>query len=174
MDNENDTVGDSAEVREDEKRKRKQEIAKWLKEVMDTKGLTKTGWSVAAGMGRSTVARALDMKNPHIPTTLTLIKLANEARVRPPLDLGISPAGIPKTETLHRILAAAMANIQPKLDWTGADLYHVAQAMRYLFLEMSEHPEIEENLESMETAIRMAMRLRESSGSTPSGSENGR
>src|SRR3546814_4997171 len=55
---------------------------------MDAKKLTKTGWSVSAGMGRSTVARALDMDAPHIPTTLTLIKLAKTAGVRPPLDLG--------------------------------------------------------------------------------------
>ncbi|WP_257556468.1 hypothetical protein [Sphingobium sp. CFD-2] len=154
-----ETLGELAEVQEREKRRRKQEIARWLLEVMEAKNLNKTGWSVAAGMGRSTVARALDMDNPHIPTTLTLIKLANTARVRPPLDLGISPAGVPKSETLYRVLVAAMLSIQPNVDWSGPGLRHVAAAMRVLLLELAEHPEMEDSLESLESAVRMAMRL---------------
>ena len=144
------TQGELAEVQEREKRLRKQEIARWLQEVMEAKNLS---------MGRSTVARALDMDNPHIPTTLTLIKLANTARVRPPLDLGISPAGVPKSETLYRVLVAAMLSIQPNVDWSGPSLRHVAAALRVLLLELAEHPEMEDSLESLEGAVRMAMRL---------------
>src|SRR3546814_6858901 len=134
---------------------------------MDAKKLTKTGWSVSAGMGRSTVARALDMDAPHIPTTLTLIKLAKTAGVRPPLDLGASPEGVPKSETLYRVLVAAMLSIQPGIDWSGPALKNVAKSLRYLLLEMADHPEIENNLESLETAIRMALRLPDDAGDTP-------
>lgn len=151
--------GDLAEVQEREKRERKQEIANWLKEVMEAQGLSKTGWAVAANMGRSTVARALDLNNPHILTTLSLIKLAKTARVRPPLDLGASPAGVPKSETLYRVLVAAMLSIQPNVDWSGPGLRHVAEALRVLLLELAEHPELEDGLESLESAVRMAMRL---------------
>src|SRR3546814_12415925 len=90
MSNDNENERDIAEVQESEKRQRKLEIAKWLQDVMDAKKLTTTGWSVSAGMGRSTVARALAMDAPHIPTTLTLIKLAKTAGVHPPLGLGAS------------------------------------------------------------------------------------
>src|SRR3546814_8592647 len=107
MSNDNENERDIAEVQESEKRQRKLEIAKWLQDVMDAKKLTKTGWSVSAGMGRSTVARALDMDAPHIPTTLTLIKLAKTAGVRPPFDLGAYPEGVPKSETLYRVIVAA-------------------------------------------------------------------
>src|SRR3546814_17638463 len=131
---------------------------------MDAKKLTKRGWSVSAGMGLSTVARALDMDAPHIPTTLTLTKLAKTAGVRPPLDLGASPEGVPKSETLYRVLAAAMLSIQPGIDWFGPELKNVAKSLSYLLMEMADHPEIEDNLESLETAIRMALRLPDEDG----------
>lgn len=154
-----ETTGDAIDMRKEEKRRRKQAIARWLQDVMDAKGLSKTGWAVAAGMGRSTVARALDIENEHIPTTMTLIKLANTARVRPPLDLGMSPAGVPKSETLYRILCTGLINVYPNQDWSGVGLRNIAKSLRYILLEMAEHPEMEDSLESLETAIRMALRL---------------
>src|SRR3546814_16331919 len=108
MSNDNENERDIAEVQESEKRQRKLEIAKWLQDVLDAKKLTKTGWSVSAGMGGRTVARALDMDAQHIQNTLTHTKLAQTAGWRQPLVLGQSPESVPKRETVTRVLVAAM------------------------------------------------------------------
>src|SRR3546814_4849261 len=60
-----------------------------------------------------------------------------------------------------------MLSIQPVIDWSGPALKNVAKSLRYLLLEMADHPEIENNLESLETAIRMALRLPDDAGNTP-------
>lgn len=143
----------------DGKKKHQAQIATWIRAVMREKGLRPTEWSLRAGMSRATVTRALDPKYPHVTTTTTLINLARAAGVPPPLDMGAGSYGIPAAPILRNILLIGLAKIAPEIDWQPERVMPLAQAIRLLLLELADHPDILQNPEEMDFAVRLALRL---------------
>lgn len=146
-------------VRESEKREHKRKVAAWVQSVMDAKGLKATPWSVAAGTGRNTVARALDLNYLSIPTTTTLIRLAEAAHVPPPLDLGIATPGIPSALVLGGILEAMIDIIEPKHQMPKEAFKDLGRAVRQTLLELAEEPDAADDLRQAERVARISARL---------------
>ena len=155
----NNKIGD--DVRAKEKREHRREIADWLQGVLDTHPeLKATTWSMAAGVGRNTVSRALSPKYDNILSIITLYKLAKTAGVPPPIHLGIGAPGVPPPIALASIFKGIFSKIMPDRVFSDDFLMALGEALQLSLIEAQETPEIAEDLQAAELVGRMAARRR--------------
>ncbi|ANI79038.1 hypothetical protein [Sphingobium sp. EP60837] len=156
-DENNQNIGE--EVRAKEKKEHRDEIAAWLKGVLDNNtDLKATAWSVAAGLSRSTVSRALNPKYDNILSIVALYKLAKKAGVPTPVHLGIGAPGVPPPIALAAIFRGILSRLTPERTWSEDVLMALGEALQLSLVEAQETPEIAEDLQAAELVGRMAAR----------------
>jgi hypothetical protein len=108
------------------------------------------------------------MENPNLPTTTTLVKLAEAANVPVPLDLVLGVHHIPSPEILAGILTIYLRRVVPDVDWTIETLGPISAALYYTLLELIEDAAAAESLEVAEKIARAVLRQQLDQGQTPS------
>jgi len=165
-DENNDNIGD--EVATKENADHRNEIAAWLRGVMESKpGLKPTNWSIASGVGRNTVGRALNPKYTNILSVSSLYKLAKEAGVPAPVHLGSSVPGVPPAEALAAIFRGILSRLTPDRDWSDDVYMALGEALQISLVELQENPEIADNLGEAETVGRVSTRRLSGRGNNP-------
>lgn len=147
------------DVRAKEKKERRDEIAAWLQSVLaNNPDLKATKWSLDAGLGRSTVSRAMNPKYDNILSIVALYKLAKKAGVPTPVHLGIGAPGVPPPSALAAIFRGILSRLTPERTWPDDVLMALGEALQLSLVEAQETPEIGEDLQAAELVGRMAAR----------------
>lgn len=149
------------DVREKEKKQHRDEIAAWLRSVLDSNpDLKATNWSLNAGLSRSTVSRAISPKYDNILSIVALYKLAKNAGVPAPVHLGAGAPGVPPAIALAAIFRGILSRLTPDRTWSDDVLMALGEALQMSLVEAQETPEIAEDLQAAELVGRMAARRR--------------
>lgn len=152
-------TGIGEDVRAKEKKEHRDEIAAWLKSVLDSNAdLKATNWSIDAGLGRSTVSRAMNPKYDNILSIVALYKLAKKAGVPTPVHLGIGAPGVPPPVALAAIFRGILSRLTPERTWSDDVLMALGEALQLSLVEAQETPEIADDLAAAELVGRMAAR----------------
>lgn len=163
---ENKMNGD--EVRTKENAEHRNEIAAWLRSVLESKpDMGPTNWSIASGLGRNTVGRALNPKYTNILSVVSLYKLAKTAGIPAPVHLGASAPGVPPADALAAVFRGILGRLTPDRDWPDEVFMALGEALQLSLVELQENPEIAENLGEAETVGRVSARRLAGRGNNP-------
>lgn len=107
-------------------------IAAWMRDVMERNGWSANQWSVAAKIGRNTVARAIRDDYPFVTSTSTLVRLAAAAEEELPsgVPLATDLAAIPSADVLEEVLQEVLDVLAPSVRPDPEVLALVAEAFR--------------------------------------------
>lgn len=112
------------------------QIAEWMRDVMERRGISARSWAEAAGLGKDTVSRAMRDTYLHVTSTRTLARLADAIGEKAPG----AAAGVPSADVLAEILQVALVAVggQPIApDYLAA----MARALRETLLHLADDPE---------------------------------
>lgn len=139
-----------------ERMKRRQMIAAWLRETMRKQHIKPTAWSRDSGLSPSTITRALSDGYDNILSSTTLAALAKHVGV--PAPFSSATYSVPSPDVLAGILDVIMHRLQPNYSFPAERIMPYAQALRSVLLELSDDPAMAQEPTLADRLMRLALR----------------